>query len=474
MRVAVIGAGPGGLAAAKYLHAEKAFSAITIFEQRDEVGGVWCHTSYNAVEQDFAIPHTKPTTTAEKPVPTKETNGEIIFQSPVYDLLETNIPHTLMGYSDWKFPKGTCLFPSHQAVKQYLQDYAQELLPSIVFHTQVIDVRLRDGQLANSGWKVSVEDLRTQQRCTHDFDAVVVASGHYNDHYIPDITGVQEWNRAYPGSISHSKHYRRPEQYANQKVVVVGNSASGIDVSVQIAAALQQPLLLSARSESPPYLSNNPKIKIVPEIVEFITSDRSLRFSDGHVEKDIDHVLFCTGYLYTFPFLSSLTPPVEVPNGSRLNNLFQHIFYYPQPTLTFIGLPLKVIPFPLSEAQAAVIARVYSDRLSLPASDEMKVWEIDWIARYGGDKSFNVLGFPADAEYLNHLHHWSLQAARKSGFDNGGQGKIPPVWGDEEQWVRELTPAIKAASQALGSKRKEIQTLGELGFSFEKDTKSKI
>ena len=201
----------------RYLHAENAFSAITIFEQREEVGGVWCYTSHNAVEENFAIPHTKPTTTAEKPVHTQQTkNGDIVFQSPVYDFLETNIPHTLMGYSDWKFPKGTSLFPSHQAVKQYLQGYAKELLSSIVFHTQVVDVRLQDDQTANSGWKVSVQDLRTQQPSTHDFDAVVVASGHYNDHYIPDIAGLREWNEAYPNSISHSKHYRRPEQYTNQ------------------------------------------------------------------------------------------------------------------------------------------------------------------------------------------------------------------------------------------------------------------
>lgn len=200
----------------RYLLAEKAFSAITIFEQRDEVGGVWCHTSHNPVEEDFAVPHTKPATAVEKPVPTEQTNGKIIFQSPVYDLLETNIPHTLMGYSDWKFPKGVSLFPSHQTVKQYLQGYAKKLLSLIVFHTQVLDVRLRDEKTANCGWKVLVQDLCTQVCSTYEFDAVVVASGHYNDHYIPDITGLREWNKIYPGSISHSKHYRRPEQYINQ------------------------------------------------------------------------------------------------------------------------------------------------------------------------------------------------------------------------------------------------------------------
>lgn len=216
----------------RYLHAEKSFSAITIFEQRDEVGGVWCHTSHNTVDEDFAIPHTKPTTTAEKPVAPKQINGDIIFQSPVYDLLETNIPHTLMGYSDWKFPKGTSLFPSHQAVKQYLQSYAKDLLSSIVFHTQVIDVRLRDEQTANSGWKVSVQDLRTQLRSTHEFDAIVVASGHYNDHYIPNITGLREWNKAYPDSVSHSRHYRRPEQYANQVSAHKGYSPTFLSLQI--------------------------------------------------------------------------------------------------------------------------------------------------------------------------------------------------------------------------------------------------
>lgn len=216
MRIAIIGAGPGGLAAAKYLRAEKAFSAITIFEQRDEVGGVWCYNSHNEVDEDFAVPHLVPSPIMEKPVPIERTDGKILFQSPVYDLLETNIPHMLMGYSDWKFPKGTSLFPSHQVVKKYLQDYAEELLSSIVFHTQVIDVRLRNEETPNDGWKVSVQDLRTQLRSTHEFDAVVVASGHYNDHYIPDVVGLREWKKAYPDSISHSKHFRLPEQYKNQ------------------------------------------------------------------------------------------------------------------------------------------------------------------------------------------------------------------------------------------------------------------
>lgn len=246
-------------------------------------------------------------------------------------------------------------------------------------------------------------------------------------------------------------------------------------MSVQIAGFAQQPLLLSAKSESPPHIRNHPHLSIVPEIVEFLTQDRSLRFLDGRIEKHVDHVIFCTGYLYSFPFLSSLQPPVQIPNGSRPDHLFQHIFYYFDPTLTFIGLPLKTIPFPLSEAQAAVVARVYSGRLSLPSQVEMGAWENNWIAEHGSEKNFNVLGFPLDADYLNYLHHWSLKAKQNIRLANCGLGKIPPFWGPREKWMRKLTPTIKAASQALGDKRKHIHTLEQLGFSYNaEDSVSKI
>ena len=39
-RVAIIGAGPAGLVAAKYLLGQQAFDQVVIFEQKYEVGGV--------------------------------------------------------------------------------------------------------------------------------------------------------------------------------------------------------------------------------------------------------------------------------------------------------------------------------------------------------------------------------------------------------------------------------------------------
>jgi cation diffusion facilitator CzcD-associated flavoprotein CzcO len=40
-RVAVIGAGPSGLAAVRALSDENVFDTIRVFERRDRVGGIW-------------------------------------------------------------------------------------------------------------------------------------------------------------------------------------------------------------------------------------------------------------------------------------------------------------------------------------------------------------------------------------------------------------------------------------------------
>lgn len=45
------------------------------------------------------------------------------------------------------------------------------------------------------------------------FDAVVVATGHFSLPYIPDIPGLVEYDKKYPGRVVHSKHYRSLEPF---------------------------------------------------------------------------------------------------------------------------------------------------------------------------------------------------------------------------------------------------------------------
>jgi cation diffusion facilitator CzcD-associated flavoprotein CzcO len=75
-RVAVIGAGAGGLVAARALREERCFETIDVLEQRGDVGGVWNYTNATAA---VSVPSTDPTA-VEAPV-----NGEYV--SAVYDSL---------------------------------------------------------------------------------------------------------------------------------------------------------------------------------------------------------------------------------------------------------------------------------------------------------------------------------------------------------------------------------------------------
>jgi len=45
------------------------------------------------------------------------------------------------------------------------------------------------------------------------FDAVVVAGGHYNVPYIPHIKGLADFERTRPGSVKHSKMFRGRDAY---------------------------------------------------------------------------------------------------------------------------------------------------------------------------------------------------------------------------------------------------------------------
>lgn len=62
------------------------------------------------------------------------------------------------------------------------------------------------------GKKKSVTDVWTQER----FDAVVVASGHFNVPWIPPVEGLDEFERRWPGSVLHSKMFRGRDDYRDK------------------------------------------------------------------------------------------------------------------------------------------------------------------------------------------------------------------------------------------------------------------
>ncbi|KAL8725218.1 MAG: hypothetical protein Q9181_006501 [Wetmoreana brouardii] len=462
-RIAIIGAGPAGIATAKQLLAERHFDQIDIFEQQASTGGVWNYSPF-APADELSIPQTNPHLPLEEPTwaDSDDENHTLpapIFVTPMYDRLESNIPHFLMRHSNDSSLEDQPLFAGHESVLRYLNKYAEDVRHLISFQTQVYDVR-REDENGHDSWLVCTKDLPTNKVSEKRYDAVAVASGHHYVPMIPDIAGIRGWNEAYPNVITHSKYYRVPDSFKDKKVVVVGNSASGFDIAAQISTVCKHPLLNSQRSQAPEFQRDVSWKHEMPEIVEFLPrSDAShaVRFADGRLEANIDAIVFCTGYLYSFPFLSSLRPPLIV-TGERVENTYQHLFYTPHPSLAFMGLPYKIIPFRTCEGQAAVIARVWSGRLELPSKSDMRDWEAARVADRGAGKKYHELGKLEDFRYHNELMDWAFQAAPKVGV------AVPSKWNKRDGWVRKNIPAIKRAFADKGEARHRVRSIEELGF----------
>lgn len=451
-RIAIIGAGPTGLAAAKYLLAEKSFD-IDIYEQQGEVGGVWHYTPFPA--ESVPVPQTTPQVPPEKPLWQKDAKFPV-FSNPMYETLNTNIPKELMGYSDQEFPTDSLLFPTRQDVQAYLVQYSQSIRSLISFSTQVEDVTFSQ-ENGQDRWTLVSKSTITEESSSRVYDAIVVANGHYSVPWIPDVPCIREFHAAYPSIITHSKIYRSPGSFEAKKVIVVGGAASGLDISTQISTVCQKPLLNSIRETVRVEPGSDAMKEQVPAISEYLVADRGVRFEDGRVEKNIDAIVYCTGYLYSYSFFKTIDPPL-VTTGRRAIGIYQQIFNIAHPTLAFTTLGQKIFPFPMSEAEGAAIAKVWSNKLTLPSKEEMEAWEQSRVEELGDGTSFNVYGYPKDADHINHLHDWNMTS-------DGGVTKEPPFWDEKARWVRKIYTEIKNKFVEEGSK---AHSLEELGFEFEK------
>lgn len=447
-RIAIIGAGPCGLSAAKYLRAQNAFTEIVLFEQQDEVGGIW---NYTPRSQEFCpVPQESPFVSHEEPLEPRS-DAVPIFASPMYERLHANIPGSLMNFVDQKFPEDAWVFPQREVIQEYLLKYGEDVKELVRFCYQVTRVTLvpQDGR---DKWEIEAHSTRGDSVLTDTFDAVVIANGHYTTPYIPDIKGMREFNETYPGVISHSKQYRTPRPFKDKKVIVVGNGPSGVDLALQINTECRKPALLSVRHPTSPERLAHAGCEDIAEIEEFLVEKRALRLKDGRVETDFDAVVFCTGFLFSYPFFPNLQHKL-VTTGRGVHGLYKHLFHIQHPTLVFPGLNMKAVPWPCSEGQAAVFASVWSNNLPLPSKPEMEAWS-NKLEEEVGD-ALHVFGPLGDGYYINELHDWAMQSKFV--------GKEPPVWNDELMWQRSIFVEAKLRFEQRGCKAK---TLEEIDFYY--------
>jgi hypothetical protein len=283
-----------------------------------------------------------------------------------------------------------------------------------------------------------------------DFDAVVVASGHYHTPRVPDTPGLAEWKRRFPGRVQHSKRYRKPENAQDKNYLLVGGSVSATDIARELSPYANK-IMQSQRNgkfDLPPSMLPNNAYRI-DEIVSYdeprANTSASLADSEpipatvtlrsGAKICDIHHVILCTGYYLTLPFLPQLTSErtpahqaddaLLVTDGTQFHNLHKDIFYINDPTLTFIGVPFFTATFTLFEFQAMVVAKVLSGQAKLPNKDVMRSEYDARVRSKGYGKSFHSLR-DEEASYVNELIAWV-----NADLEEAGKGRLH---GHTEKW----------------------------------------
>ncbi|KAH7303847.1 hypothetical protein B0I35DRAFT_455032 [Stachybotrys elegans] len=457
--VAIIGAGASGAITAAALQAERYFKRIRVFERRETAGGTWIYDEGvspahlvrpGALPADsdprLEIPSSLPCVSP----PTKQNR---YHETPIYELLTTNVPDIAMAYSDIPFPYGP--FVPHHIPRQYIENYfsAHRIDSLLQLNTTVEDVSKVVAQSPEKadGWNLTLRQHDPTQNLDiwweESFDAVILANGHYSIPYIPQVKGLDEYLEQFPGRVVHSKTYRKPEVWTNKKVVVVGNSASGIDVSRELIQAAQQPIYQSRRSKGR-WDGDSPPAGMVwkPIITEFLSSGRIL-FSDGSYLDEVDAVIYCTGYKPSFPFWN------EKRNGrlifdyqeNKLINTYWHTFFQDFPTLGIVGMP-RVLTFRGMEYQATALARLFSNRLStpLPSLAEQKNWEKERLERCRREH----LKFHDVPWGGGQTTAWFQKLFDFAGLGTlAGDGRIPPVLDERTKWAIKHIQKYKPANQ---------------------------
>jgi hypothetical protein len=338
----------------------------------------------------------------------------------VYPALETNIDANAMAFSQEPFPQArtTANIDKHgedspfrhwKVVERYIQDLVNrrgyERLVS--YNTTVELVSKNPG---NNKWVLTlrkpVNDMKDYW-WQETFDAVIVANGHYTVPFIPHTPGLPELAVNFPGIVQHSKAYRKPETYCKKRIVIVGASISGPDISFTLANFAETPVHSVVRGRYHPYFGDyafqHPNIQR-HSAISHITSSREnntrvVHFEDGSKVENFDYLIFATGYSWTLPFLPDVAKTIR---NNRLPNLYQHVFLRDDPTVCFVGAVAAGFTFKVFEWQAVLAARYLAGRITLPPISEQIQWEEDRIANKGDGVPFTAL-YPDFEEYFEEV-----------------------------------------------------------------------
>ncbi|WP_315926518.1 NAD(P)/FAD-dependent oxidoreductase [Mesorhizobium sp. SP-1A] len=372
-RVAVIGAGPSGLAQLRAFQSAAQKGAeipeIVCFEKQANWGGLWNYTWRTGLDQ----------------------YGEPVHGS-MYRYLWSNGPKEGLEFADYPFEehfgRQIASYPPRAVLFDYIEGRVKKagVRDWIRFETVV---RLVDWNPDTKKFTVTVQDLPKDHCYSEEFDHVIVASGHFSTPNVPEYPGFAGFN----GRILHAHDFRDAREFAGKDVLLIGTSYSAEDIGSQCWKYGAKSITNCYRTKPMGFKwPDNWEEKPLLEKVEGNTAT----FKDGSTKK-IDAIILCTGYKHHFPFLPD---DLRLRTANRLAtaDLYKGVAYVHNPAMFYIGMQDQWFTFNMFDAQAWWARDVILGRIKLPASKAELVADVeDRVAREdAGKDDYEAIKYQGD------------------------------------------------------------------------------
>ena len=376
-RVAILGAGPSGLAQLRAFESARCKGAeipeLVCYEKQAEWGGLWNYTWRTGLDEF----------------------GEAVHGS-MYRYLWSNGPKECLEFADYSFEEhfGRPIpsYPPRAVLHNYIMGRVEKsgVRKYVKFNHAVKWVSYSEG---TGKFTVSVKDLKADKLIQEEFDYVVVATGHFSTPNMPYFEGLER----FPGRVMHAHDFRDAVEMAGKRLLMVGSSYSAEDIATQCYKYGCKSVTFSYRTK--PMGFDWPAAFVEKPLLTKVVG-KTAHFKDGSTA-EVDAIVMCTGYLHHFPFLRD---DLRLKTRNRLYppGLFKGVFWTANPKLIYLGMQDQYYTFNMFDAQAWYARDVILGRLALPSQAEIDQDIAQWVAREEAlEDAFQAIDFQTD--YMREL-----------------------------------------------------------------------
>ena len=345
-RVAIIGAGPSGLAQLRAFQSAKEKGAdipeVVCFEKQSDWGGLWNYTWRTGVDE----------------------HGEPVHGS-MYRYLWSNGPKEGLEFADYTFEehfgRQIASYPPRAVLFDYIVGRVEkvDVRAMIRFNTTARRITYNE---TRGLFSVTVEDYTKTTEYTEEFDYVVVASGHFSVPNVPYFEDFASFN----GRVLHAHDFRDAVEFKDKDILIIGTSYSAEDIGSQCWKYGCKSVTVSHRTAPTGFdwPDNWQEVPILTQVEK-----NTCTFQDGS-QKNIDAILLCTGYLHYFPFMEE---KLKLRTNNRLYpvNLYNGAVWVDNPKCLYLGMQDQWFTFNMFDAQAWYARDIIMGRLELPSKEEM-------------------------------------------------------------------------------------------------------